>query len=115
MPKPCGFSTPRTRMPCGAYVDTPERGVTLGVFICGSFSSDPKAINRIFFRSYHCVFLQNGNKRLSAVRSVAQPHRHRARHPIRDAAGSHTEGGAPGEWARYRLGEYTIIERIYNN
>ncbi|MDP3103484.1 MAG: hypothetical protein Q8M95_02630 [Candidatus Methanoperedens sp.] len=33
MPKPCGFSTPRTRMPCGAYVDTPSRGVTLGAFI----------------------------------------------------------------------------------
>jgi hypothetical protein len=24
---------------------------------------------------------------------------------------SHTEGGAPGEWARYRLGSYTIIDR----
>jgi len=24
-----------TRMPCGAYVDTPSRGVTLGAFICG--------------------------------------------------------------------------------
>jgi hypothetical protein len=36
---------------------------------------------------------------------------HRARRPIRDAAGSHTEGGAPDEWARYRLGSYTIIDR----
>ncbi|MDD5614650.1 MAG: hypothetical protein PHH85_00445 [Candidatus Methanoperedens sp.] len=36
---------------------------------------------------------------------------HRARRPIRDAAGSRTEGGAPGEWARYRLGSYTIIDR----
>ncbi len=30
LPNPCGFSTPRTRMPCLAYVDTPSRGVTLG-------------------------------------------------------------------------------------
>jgi len=36
---------------------------------------------------------------------------HRARRPIRDAAGRHTEGGALGEWARYRLGTYTIIDR----
>ncbi len=64
MPKPCGFSTPRTRMPRRAYraaistyggepyvcatstgatvdVDTPSRGVTLGAFICGSiFDND---------------------------------------------------------------------------
>ena len=31
------FSTPRTRMPCGAYVGTPSRGVTLGDIICGFF------------------------------------------------------------------------------
>ena len=43
MPKPCGFSTPRTRMPRRAYVDTPSRGVTLGAFICGSFFSEAKA------------------------------------------------------------------------
>ncbi len=36
-----GFSTPRTRMPCGAYVDTPSRGVTLGDFICGSIYPGP--------------------------------------------------------------------------
>ena len=28
-----------TRMLCGAYVDTPSRGATLGAFICGSFFS----------------------------------------------------------------------------
>ncbi len=44
MPKPCGFSTPRTRMPCGAYVDTPSRGVTLGAFICGSFFAEASEI-----------------------------------------------------------------------
>ncbi len=35
LPKPCGFSTPHTRMaaPC---VDTPSRGATLGAFICDS-------------------------------------------------------------------------------
>ena len=43
-PKPCGFSTPRTRMPCGAYVDTPSRGVTLGAFICGSFFAEASEI-----------------------------------------------------------------------
>jgi len=37
MPKPCGFSTLRARMPRRAYVDTPSRGVTLGAIICGSF------------------------------------------------------------------------------
>ncbi len=37
MPKPCGFSTPRTRMPRRAYVDTPSRGVTLGAIIRGLF------------------------------------------------------------------------------
>ena len=53
MPKPCGFSTPRTRMPRRAYVDTPSRGVTLGAFICGSFfaeapySKDSDRINRM--------------------------------------------------------------------
>jgi hypothetical protein len=29
MPKPCGFSTPRTHMPCGAYVYTPAPKATL--------------------------------------------------------------------------------------
>ncbi len=38
MPKPCGFSTPRTRMPCGAYVDMPFRGGTLGVHLRLIFS-----------------------------------------------------------------------------
>jgi len=36
---------------------------------------------------------------------------HRARRPIRDAAGKRTEGGAVGEWARYRLGTDAIIDR----
>ena len=35
LPKPCGFSTPRTRMPRRAYVDTSSRDVTLGALICG--------------------------------------------------------------------------------
>jgi hypothetical protein len=41
MPKPCGFSRPKPNgsrlrahvCPCGAYVDTPSRGVTLGVHL----------------------------------------------------------------------------------
>ncbi len=33
MPIPCRFSTPRPRMPCGAYVYTPSGGVTLGVHL----------------------------------------------------------------------------------
>jgi hypothetical protein len=45
MPKPCGFSTPRTRMLRRAYVDTPSRGVTLGAFICGSFFAEAPEIN----------------------------------------------------------------------
>ncbi len=113
VPKPCGFSTPRTRMPRRAYVDTPSRGVTLGAFICGSFSSDPLAINRIILRSYQSIFFQKKKATLRSSWCRPTSPIHRARHPIRDAAGRGTEGGAQGEWARYRLGSYTIIDRQY--
>ncbi len=55
MPKPCGFSTPRTRMPRRAYVDTPSRGVTLGAFICGSFFSEAQNINCFVFTLQHAM------------------------------------------------------------
>jgi hypothetical protein len=53
MPKPCGFSTPRTRMPRRAYVDTPSRGVTLGAFICGSYFAEAPDINCSEFIKSH--------------------------------------------------------------
>ncbi len=76
MPKPCGFSTPRTRMPRRASrsdihiwrkpyvcatstgatvdVDTPSRGVTLGVFICGLVSEGALSHG-------HCAYMLNSH------------------------------------------------------
>jgi hypothetical protein len=43
-------------------------------FICGSFSSDPIAINRIFFQSHHCIFFRKHKS--SFFRSLAEDYRY---------------------------------------